>query len=65
MINFDVTQCRIEAVKAVELVVAVRRLARTAGLDTEELAKLERSFRVAAAELQRVEILMLEGASLS
>lgn len=61
MAEFDVETLRISAVKAVSLVVAIRRLAKPIGLDTDELGSLEREFRFAAGELQRVEKLMREG----
>jgi hypothetical protein len=55
MIDFDVKSVRIAMVRAVNLVVAVRRLAKPIGLDTEELYKLESEFRSSAGELMRVE----------
>lgn len=61
MIDFDVTALRITAVKALGLVVAIRRLGKPIGLDSDELLIMEREFRFAAAEMQRVEKLMLEG----
>lgn len=55
VIKFDIVMCRVEAVRAVSLLVAVRRLARPLGLDTQDLQDMERELRNAAAELQRVE----------
>jgi len=55
MIKFDVTSTRVVAVRAVNLVVAVRRYVKPMGLDTQELRDMERDFRAAAGELQRVE----------
>lgn len=65
MINLDIVLVRAQAVRGVSLVVAIRRLAKPMGLDTDELDSMERQFREAAGELQRVEALMAEGAVLS
>ena len=65
VIGFDVTQCCKQSVRAVSLVVAIRRLAKPLGIDSEELSLMELQFRDAAAELQRVEKLMVEGATFS
>ncbi len=61
VIKFDIVMCGVEAVRAVSLLVAIRRLARPFGLDTQDLQDMEREFRVAAAELQRVEGLLSAG----
>ena len=60
MIDFDVQKVRGQMVKAVSLVVAIRRLAKPMGLDTDELHNMEREFREAAAELQAWEKLTVE-----
>ena len=60
MINWDVESVRICAVRAVSLVVAIRRLAKPVGLDTADLERMEGEFRSAAGELQRVEKVMKE-----
>ena len=55
MIEFDVEMVRISAVRALSLAVAIRRLAKPLGLDGPDLEAMEREFRAAAAEVQRVE----------
>lgn len=61
MINFHVAQCRVGAVRAVSLVVVIRRMVKRMGLDTPELEEMEREFRDVAAELQRFEGLLATG----
>ena len=60
MIEIDIVPVRIAAVMAVNLVVSIRRLCKPLGLDGPEMEGLERQFRDAAGELQRVEKLMRE-----
>ncbi len=60
MIKFDITSTRVVMVQALGLVVAVRRFFKPMGLDTRDLRDMERDFRAAASELQRVEKAMAE-----
>lgn len=59
MIEMDIGMVRVQMVRAVQCMVHVRRLAKQAKLDCTELKDLERGFREAAGELQRVEKLMV------
>ena len=55
MIDFDIQMVRTQMVKAVQVITHFRRLAKEIGYDREELGEMERQFREAAGELQRVE----------
>ncbi len=61
MIEFDVEMVRISAVRALTVMMAIRRVAKPLGLDCPEMETMERNFREAAAELQRIEKLMVKG----